>query len=84
MEVKKKGRGLMVALIIIITLLGAIGYVCYDKGVFDNLLGKEKPTEEPKQEEKSIEYKIVHTDDGEYLIANKDGKWKEYDIDQGW
>ena len=88
-EIKKKksNKGLVaIIIILIIALFGSVGYICYDKGVFDSLLNKGKPVEEPKQEEKSIEYKIVYTDDGEYLIANKDGKWKEYDnykVEQG-
>ena len=54
-EIKKKksNKGLVaIIIILLIALLGAIGYICYDKGVFDNLLNKEKPvpTEEPKQE----------------------------------
>ncbi len=81
-EKKKKNKGLVAIIIILLmALLGTIGYICYDKGVFDSLLGKGKivPAEESKEKEQEIDYKIVYTDDAQYLIAKKDGQWKEYD-----
>ncbi len=62
-EIKKKksNKGLVaIIIILLIAFLGAIGYICYDKGVFDNLLNKEKsvPIEEPKQEEKLSEEEV--------------------------
>ena len=54
---KKKGRaGLIVTIIILILLLiGALGYIAYDKGYLDKLLGKEEPVkEEVKKEEPKI------------------------------
>ena len=80
---KKSNKALVAAIIaLIILLLGSIGYICYDKEVFDGLLGKDKPIEKSKQDKKAIEYKVVYTDEGQYLIVNKDGQWKEYDSDK--
>ena len=61
-EIKKKksNKGLVaIIIILLIALLGAIGYICYDKGVFDSLLNKGKPVEEPKQEEKLSEEEVM-------------------------
>ena len=42
---KKSNKGIIILLIIII--LGLVGYICYDRGTFDNLLGKDaKPSQE--------------------------------------
>lgn len=49
---KKSHIGLIIFLILIIICL--VGYICYDKGLLDSFIGKEK-TEEPKQEEKLSE-----------------------------
>lgn len=79
-EKKKSNKGLIVLVVILIVIsLGAITYICYDKGVFDKSVGED---EEVKKEEKSIQdYKIVYTEDGkeELLIIKKDNNWQEYD-----
>jgi len=54
--VKKSNKGIIVLLIIII--IGLVGYICYDKGVFDNLLGRDEVIEEPKQETKLTEEEV--------------------------
>ena len=80
-EIKKKksNKGLVaIIIILLIALLGAIGYICYDKGVFDNLLNKEKPvpTEEPKQEETidkdriSFVFSSVSYNDGDHDVLD--------------
>ena len=49
---KKSNKGLVaLVVVLIILLLGSIGYICYDKGVFDGLLGKDKVVEEFDQKE---------------------------------
>jgi hypothetical protein len=55
-EKTKSNKGLIVIIVILIVLLlGVVGYICYDKGVFDELIEKDKPVEEPKKEELSEE-----------------------------
>ena len=57
---KKSNKGLIaIIIILVILLLGSIGYICYDKGIFDGLLGKDKPVEEPKKEEKLSEEEVM-------------------------
>ena len=47
---KKSSKGIIVLVVLMfIIILGLVGYICYDKGVFDGLLGRDKP--KPKQEE---------------------------------
>ena len=70
---KKSNKGLVVLVVVlIILLLGSVGYICYDKGVFDGLLGKDKPLEEPKAEEiKDLSegfIKIDNHDNAEYRV----------------
>lgn len=62
---KKSNKGLIILVIFLtIALLGSIGYICYDKGVFDSLLGKDKPVvAEPKQEEKLSEEEVMKLHD---------------------
>lgn len=60
MEDKKKSSKGLVVIIVILTvlLLGAVGYICCDKGVFDKFIGKE----DPKQQEKIKEEKLSEKD----------------------
>ncbi len=69
---KKSNKGLIVLVIIlIILLLSAISYICYDMGVFDSLLGKDKSVEEPKKEEKLSEEEIMKLHDN-LMIQDSD------------
>lgn len=70
-EEKKKGnKGLIIFLILII--LGLTCYICYDKGVFDDLLGKEEPKPvENSQEEKLSEEEAMKLHDN--LITTSKG-----------
>ena len=46
-EKNKSNKGLVVLVILMfLVIIGLIGYICYDKGVFDELLGKDKPEQE--------------------------------------
>lgn len=57
---KKSNKGLIVfVIILIILLLGTTGYICYDKGLFDSLLGKEKSVEKIKKEKKISEEEVM-------------------------
>ena len=44
-------------------MLGLVGYICYDKGVFDEFLDKDKQTEESKREERLSEEEIMKLHD---------------------
>ena len=76
---KKKGNtGLIVTIIVlIILLLGSIGYICYDKGVFDRLIGKEKQIEEPKKEQEENKLSANDIDNLHESLITKD---KEYGL----
>lgn len=66
MEKEKKGKGLIgLVVLLFIIVLGLVGYICYDKGVFDGLLGKE-PSETNKISEEEV--KKLH----DSLIAKSD------------
>ena len=73
---RKKGNTGLIVLVIFLTiaLLGSIGYICYDKGLFDNSLGKDKPGEELKSEEKLSEEEVIKLHDS---LITKD---KEYGL----
>ena len=57
MEVQKKSnKGLIILVVVLIVLLlGSTGYICYDKGVFDGLIGKDKTVQNSKNIDKSKE-----------------------------
>lgn len=43
MEEKKSSKGLKILVVfLVLIILGLAGYICYDKGVFDSLLGKQE------------------------------------------
>ncbi len=57
---KKNSTGLVVLVVFLfIVIFGLVGYICYDKGVFDSLLGKDKPVEEPKTEETTADVNVL-------------------------
>ena len=65
---KKSNKGLIVLVVLLfVVILGLVGYICYDKGVFDSLLGKDSP--EPKQKEKISEEEVNSLRD--FLIVDE-------------
>ena len=75
MEEKKKNNGGLIVLIVIllIALLGAIGYICYEKGVFKTKKEESKQVVETKEVEltdetikKDLTTKIEYITDGEF------------------
>lgn len=91
-ETRIKKNSFLKAIIVffIIIILGLVGYICYDKGAFDNLFVKNlKPSESEKIANKLESVKVVsdeyvgedHLESESYLIAKINGEWKELDND---
>ena len=74
---KKSNKGIIVLVVLMfIIILGLVGYICYDKGVFDGLLGKDKP--KPKQEEQ-VEEKLTEEEVKELLKTVPVSRWDGLD-----
>ena len=73
MENKKNNKGLIITIIILIILfLGATCYICYDKGCFDKLLGKNELNQEEKNKDNKLSEEEIMNLYNSLVTPNKD------------
>ena len=77
-EKKKKNTGLKVLVVILtVLLIGAIGYICYDKGLFDKFVKNNEPKQETKVEEKLSEEEVMKLHDSTLTLSKRSGFYYE-------